>query len=81
LFEDLEKEGASADDPRTRLAKELRDLAKQLQCLAVDAGGHGEQVIGGGCAIGTGHLRPAAVPRDLVHQLAHYLGAGRCGQF
>ena len=31
LADDLEKQGATADDPRTRLAKELRDLAKQLR--------------------------------------------------
>ena len=31
LAEELEKQGANADDPRTRLAKELRDLAKQLR--------------------------------------------------
>ncbi|HYN70061.1 MAG TPA: hypothetical protein VEX41_07615, partial [Candidatus Eisenbacteria bacterium] len=31
LAEQLEKQGASTDDPRTRLAKELRDLARQLR--------------------------------------------------
>ena len=31
LAEELEKKGASADDPRTRLAQELRDLARQLR--------------------------------------------------
>ena len=31
LAEELENKGASADDPRTRLAKELRDLARQLR--------------------------------------------------
>ncbi|MDP9244737.1 MAG: hypothetical protein M3O77_06610, partial [Chloroflexota bacterium] len=31
LADDLQKDGASADDPRTKLAKELRDLARQLR--------------------------------------------------
>src|SRR5436190_19242492 len=31
VAQDLQKKGASADDPRTRLAKELRDLVKQLR--------------------------------------------------
>src|SRR4029079_1733383 len=31
LADDLEKKGATADDPRPRLARELRDLAKELR--------------------------------------------------
>ena len=31
LAADLEKKGTTPDDPRTRLAKELRDLARQLR--------------------------------------------------